>query len=219
MRAGVPLSELLLITNGNGATDPRDKIFALLGLARREDREAIRVDYTLTFQEVATTTAIYCIGNYGPDIMSLIHDLSSSIRRHSWVPNFALPSLAQPGFRLLSGDIDRRFFRLRRDVHHVMLTLGVLHKERVRNVQRSNRSVAPFPPLFTHNHHEAIRVLERIVATQEQNLDYDEKPGSRLDELPQMLVHEPESKRDYDIEELQPGVDPYDMGAIDLIAP
>ncbi|KAF2805516.1 HET-domain-containing protein, partial [Mytilinidion resinicola] len=48
----IDLASLLFLTAHTQATDPRDKIYALLGLAREVDRDAIIPDYSKNFEHV-----------------------------------------------------------------------------------------------------------------------------------------------------------------------
>ena len=62
----VPLDELLTATQSCAATDPRDKIFALLGIAKGIDGLPLpRADYTKLVNEIFTEATAYCIRSTG----------------------------------------------------------------------------------------------------------------------------------------------------------
>lgn len=44
----LPLLELLELTQDSGAMDPRDRVFALLGLVEVEEKLRIKLDYSLS---------------------------------------------------------------------------------------------------------------------------------------------------------------------------
>jgi hypothetical protein len=81
------LMELLQLCHSLKSTDPRDKVFALLGLATDGDR-LIRADYTISVKELYIHTAVQILQTYeNLDLHS-----SVSIRRTldlpSWVPDW-----------------------------------------------------------------------------------------------------------------------------------
>lgn len=61
---GINLVKVLNLIHIADATDKRDKVYSILGLLKREDREAIRVDYSNsnTAEQVYTDLARYCVG-------------------------------------------------------------------------------------------------------------------------------------------------------------
>lgn len=69
------------------ATDPRDKIYSLLGMVEPNSHNSLRVDYTLTWTEVFRDAAIYVIGDRN-DLEVLMYAGSSETELPSWVPDW-----------------------------------------------------------------------------------------------------------------------------------
>lgn len=81
------------------ATDPRDKVYALLGLTQLRFSSKFPVDYTLTAVEVFTKLAIHCIDEMGRfDILQ--HCIHSSEASHlegaTWVPQWDFKDVHEP---------------------------------------------------------------------------------------------------------------------------
>lgn len=83
------LTELLLATRSCGASDPRDKIFALLRLAN--DASLPDPDYSLAPEEIFKMTTIHCIYRWGLEILTLVNP-NKLEQCPSWVPNLGSPS-------------------------------------------------------------------------------------------------------------------------------
>lgn len=220
---GLPLPDLLLHTSSSGASDRRDKIFALLSLAAKDDRETIRVDYTIPFQRLVAFITVYCISRYGPSILSLLQD-SSHAWSKSWIPNFGLEN---PTFNRIVLNFERsstllpnlRPFRLHNVDGQYMLEVDVVHLETVRHVRDHQDYVE-----FSRANKSAITKPISMEAFLKMYAQHFGMKGSFdqsqiLAELPSLLLHEPGRSIGYKFNELQPGVDPYDMQAIDLLAP
>lgn len=90
----VPLAEVALFIRGLGVTDPRDKIFACLGLASSEAKRIERpiADYTMTVEQVYVHAARYIIDtNEGPHMVWRLgsrHSTKKFPGLPSWVPDF-----------------------------------------------------------------------------------------------------------------------------------
>jgi len=85
---GARLIDLLSVSRTCAASDPRDKIFALLGMARAEELPLMRADYTKSIQDTFTEATLYCIRSRKClDILCLIQSPLSTAS--SWVPNFS----------------------------------------------------------------------------------------------------------------------------------
>jgi hypothetical protein len=88
------LGELLFATFGHfEASDPRDKVFALIGLLEKNRHEDL-IDYHLTTKEVFTKTMTQCLLEDGTPypLLSLVGSLPSGETREtipSWVPDFS----------------------------------------------------------------------------------------------------------------------------------
>ncbi|KAN0101491.1 HET domain containing protein [Hyaloscypha variabilis] len=89
------LPALLFSTNSSRASDPRDKVFALLGLIQDADRFGLIPDYSLTLEEVQIGMAAFFI-TYGDDCSILAYakgvdesGADSDPRRfRSWAPTW-----------------------------------------------------------------------------------------------------------------------------------
>ncbi len=81
------LETLLSRTMTFHSTDPRDKVFALLGLALENDRLAILPDYSKSLKEVYTELAVYLLSK---DINMLYFNTDSPYHElPSWVPDWS----------------------------------------------------------------------------------------------------------------------------------
>ncbi|KAI0190409.1 heterokaryon incompatibility protein-domain-containing protein [Xylaria flabelliformis] len=83
------LLQLLRDTADSECSDPRDKIFALLGLVRGLDLEGITADYDLTYVQVYTGLAAYLIRNHGY-VKLIMMGTKGDASLPSWVPNWTL---------------------------------------------------------------------------------------------------------------------------------
>jgi hypothetical protein len=83
------LLPLLKIYRDRGATDPRDKIYALLGIAGDLSIYDIWPDYNVPFQEVYKATALQLIIMYRSlEVLNLTLGLSKSSELPSWTPDW-----------------------------------------------------------------------------------------------------------------------------------
>lgn len=73
------------------ATDPRDKIFGLLGLTPDAAELGIKVDYTKAVNEVFTDTAKARLENHFTDVLLWCQFHKRRPDLPSWVPDFSLP--------------------------------------------------------------------------------------------------------------------------------
>jgi Heterokaryon incompatibility protein (HET) len=66
------------------STDPRDKVYALLGIAREEDRQALIPDYDRPVDQVLIDTMTYVMLNEGgPNILSFVKSPNSLLEKQS----------------------------------------------------------------------------------------------------------------------------------------
>jgi len=94
MRPSMRVGHLLQTTLAFEATDPRDKVFALLGLVHEDDRSALKPDYSKPIQQVYTELAHHLIGI---DINILCFNVNSpSHSLPSWVPDWSRSSQRWP---------------------------------------------------------------------------------------------------------------------------
>ncbi|KAF2678522.1 hypothetical protein K458DRAFT_394796 [Lentithecium fluviatile CBS 122367] len=71
------------------ATDPRDKIYALSGIAEDTESLNLKTDYSKTCEEVFVEVAISLLEKEGLDMLSIFHALRTTANLPSWVPNFS----------------------------------------------------------------------------------------------------------------------------------
>jgi hypothetical protein len=90
--AKMTLLDLLVKCRSFKATDPRDKIYAFLGIyADARGESPINIDYSLPASEVFKTTAIHVLqkGN-NPAILAHCGSYRNEIASPSWVPDFSV---------------------------------------------------------------------------------------------------------------------------------
>jgi Heterokaryon incompatibility protein (HET) len=99
-QTGITLLQALLLSRTSEATDPRDRVYALLGLTSDNASKAIEPDYTQSVADVFTMTTIQIIQ----------HEKSLSVLSHvenfawrpkapelpSWIPDWASPAKSTP---------------------------------------------------------------------------------------------------------------------------
>lgn len=108
-RPCTPLISLLSMLSRNAArtrleaSDPRDYVFALLGLVDPARSPWIRVDYTKDWATVRIEVAKACLAHYGPSVLSFAglppvtgNLVSPSARVPSWAPDWSSEYLSQP---------------------------------------------------------------------------------------------------------------------------
>ncbi|KAK5689982.1 hypothetical protein LTR97_012465 [Elasticomyces elasticus] len=91
------LLTLLSFTLHTRCSDPRDKIYALLGLAEAQERSNIKVDYTLSTAQVFSSVARYLAAMHPGDILQdgwarqagLPYDPMDEASLPSWVPDYS----------------------------------------------------------------------------------------------------------------------------------
>jgi hypothetical protein len=89
---GARLVDLLSATRTCKATDPRDKIFALLGMAKQEYRlELPQIDYTRSVEDVFAEATAYHVRSTGR-LEILSSNLLSATNAASWVCDFSSAS-------------------------------------------------------------------------------------------------------------------------------
>ena len=107
----IPFLHLLDVARSFEATDPRDKIYALLGLPAKKDNSLVP-DYTLSISEVYTRTTRHLL-NLGQNLQVLASILhmppktpevdNPNPNLPSWVPDFASKKLPFPFSNLNTG--------------------------------------------------------------------------------------------------------------------
>jgi hypothetical protein len=99
MKGGESLRNLLLNTNSSNVTEPRDRIYALLGMMNQEHRVFINVDYDRPVGKVyAEAVAHIFQTENGPWLLSGMELAGDSLNASfpSWVPMFGSKTLLSP---------------------------------------------------------------------------------------------------------------------------
>lgn len=100
LRAGVTendetrmlLNRALGFTGYFEATDPRDMIYALIGMGREQERNSIVPDYNKPLEQVYTDAMTYLVhSKTGLNILSMVYHNHRNRTLPSWVPDFAMP--------------------------------------------------------------------------------------------------------------------------------
>ncbi|TVY25852.1 Heterokaryon incompatibility protein 6,OR allele [Lachnellula hyalina] len=91
-----PLVYLLRSLRKFGATDPRDKVFALLGIASDAKALGLHCDYKKSCEDVYCEVARALIQNGHYDILSLGNLSKGSVGLPSWSPDWSIKSLRRP---------------------------------------------------------------------------------------------------------------------------
>jgi len=87
------LQSLLSSASRLGATDPRDRIFALLGLAEDSESLGIKADYTRAYADICADTAWKLLSKHGLGILDEARGLRASKYAEnlpSWVPDWSM---------------------------------------------------------------------------------------------------------------------------------
>ena len=83
------LANLLRVTGNFQATDPRDRLYALLGLARDREHPRVAADYRLSVEEVYVCSATYFLEEQNAVwILYRGHSTDSNNSLPSWVPDW-----------------------------------------------------------------------------------------------------------------------------------
>ncbi|KAL0262769.1 hypothetical protein SLS55_001742 [Diplodia seriata] len=101
IEGGLDLMRLLLYSLNTQATDLRDKVIALLGLASQQCRSALVPDYSKSTTQIYTETARHIIQSTGDLNILAINTASPRTAGAdpplpSWVPDWALPTTSRP---------------------------------------------------------------------------------------------------------------------------
>jgi hypothetical protein len=91
---GIPLLDLLITAMSGGersveSTNPRDRIYGLLGLVRQEDSNKIPISYAddMTLPKILFHVGKFLLERYGPVIMAYCQPTAHSPALPSWVPD------------------------------------------------------------------------------------------------------------------------------------
>uniref|UniRef100_L2FF75 Heterokaryon incompatibility protein n=1 Tax=Colletotrichum fructicola (strain Nara gc5) TaxID=1213859 RepID=L2FF75_COLFN len=97
------LLQLLETTRGSRASDPRDKVFALLGLLTCPESDGLVADYTKSTAEIYTSIAIWIAQRFGlPALLSRTRILPGKLPADYQIPQW-VPYWASDDFQQLSG--------------------------------------------------------------------------------------------------------------------
>ena len=94
--ASYPLIHLLRTHRRFAATDPRDKIFALLALSSDAEAFSLRADYRQTCNDTYINLAARLIEEDYTEVLSLSDPAMNRDGLPSWVPDWSLPSRSLP---------------------------------------------------------------------------------------------------------------------------
>lgn len=94
----ISLLSIISIFRMCSASDPRDKIFAFLGLTEKGraksslNHQALKVDYRSSIQDVYITATVYILETSDPAVLSHVQDPSVTqvSGLPSWVPDFSV---------------------------------------------------------------------------------------------------------------------------------
>ena len=111
-REGLPLVDLLwwtAIGDSIQSTDPRDRVYGLLGLLTDDERQKISVDYSpeTTCEEVLFVAAKSLIGQHGPNVLSACQQTARSTGLPSWVPDWT--SKIRPTMGSVSSSLKHKY--------------------------------------------------------------------------------------------------------------
>ncbi|KAF6822984.1 heterokaryon incompatibility protein [Colletotrichum plurivorum] len=101
-RKSMSLFEAVFYSAASGAvqsTDPRDRIYGLLGLLDDRDRVRIPVDYSreMTLEKILFFTTKALIEDHGPDVLSYRRTTSLSARAPSWTVDWTVKMISTIG--------------------------------------------------------------------------------------------------------------------------
>jgi Heterokaryon incompatibility protein (HET) len=141
----LPLSTLLHATHGFKATDPRDKLFALMGISDSRSCGSIRIDYTKDVSSLYRDTAHYML--IKEQNLSLLRTAGVGSARNlkdlpSWVPDWSCSSFAgSPGGTYMATkekwpSVREVTIRGTRDCNAIAITGKVLDKVRYLSTER-----------------------------------------------------------------------------------
>lgn len=84
------LLSLLLTHESKKSTDPKDKVYALVGLSTAQDDPDFVIDYSKTLREVYTDVVRYLISKGSLDVISSSNHLTKIPNLPSWVPDWSI---------------------------------------------------------------------------------------------------------------------------------
>lgn len=96
---GLSLAVLLNLTFVLDATDPRDKIFALLGLLDSAEKQQIHANYGRQSQDIyAEVTSLLIASSASFDLLAIVNHPKSLVNLPSWVPDWTNKGQGPSGF-------------------------------------------------------------------------------------------------------------------------
>jgi hypothetical protein len=161
------LIEILRVINSHKVTDPKDRVYALLGLIRDEMVATVKIDYNLDLRGVYIQTAKCCLSSAQPFLtlsaaststLTAVSESSWGMTRcqglPSWVPDFQFLDTSTPftghqyGFRASLDSHPSISFRSTNDEILVLHGLPIKRIRKVLSYQHHNPFLPPPYPLF-----------------------------------------------------------------------
>ncbi|KAL8403269.1 hypothetical protein RB594_008502 [Gaeumannomyces avenae] len=158
---GYPMLSLLQEFGSRDATDERDKVYALMGLAGTDNPVAISADYAMSVKDVYKQTAISLL-NSTHALAFLAGNQTRKNRRDlpSWVPDWG--AIIEPGDRARAAVID--LYQANHQWAHVQATSAnsslVSSADGLRHLVRTLRS--PRISLFSWEHSVLVRIIRAL---------------------------------------------------------
>ena len=153
------LDVILGYTKFASCSDPRDKIFAVLSLARKDDTRGLDPDYAKSAEAVFQDLVLH----YAFNLQSLqilahceLRDDTGGMKLPTWVPDWTVPRLSEP---IPLSESCRNFKpRVRNQFGKVLEATGV-HVAVIRCVQTLPQLAGPEEQLYDDEFEEAIRAI------------------------------------------------------------
>jgi hypothetical protein len=172
-RSGGGLLNMLLDRRGLGATDPRDMVFAHMGIAadRNQWGDAVQVDYRKSCAQVYEDVARYLLSTVGPEkLFAQLDSVPVSTRQSglaSWSPDWSLPAsytVAMYKDNLLYTDqLDAKRYSVLAPEEHVLAYMGYVVDE----IESVSLSVPPFSQMNAASrteYQDTVQELKKLYA-------------------------------------------------------
>jgi hypothetical protein len=102
---GFNFFDVLRLTDLTDATNPKDRIYSLLGLLREADRKAIRIDYGFeySYRQLLIDVAAHCV-HIGKtmEMINCAEHVTENLNLPSWVPSGSINQVRSSSYILQS---------------------------------------------------------------------------------------------------------------------